>query len=553
VTSRAVLVDAEPENPIGDKRIAEGATLVVGASGLLGRECVQALVERNCSVVAVGRSAQRIERALAHASEKKHELVAVRGGIDVTDTDSLDSDSLWEGVSQVILALGPVLVAQPDGSRSFEHGLSPKAVDFEGVRNVSSVANFRIRSPTDCRTSLYTVAPIDGDAMSLWKEMSDPIMGGSSSATWSPEAGGALWGGELVWEGGGFASTRLDGFSEDLSNFDGLYVVSSGSSGGERFKLSVKSEQLVSEQAYQQAFETTPVEDAEGKQISFLPWEAFVPVQMASVDDGIPELDTSNIVSLGLVLSKLEMEDLPNPTRPQGDFNVKLHSIGAYRSPRPKIITFSSCGVERNARIRTNEERQQSDLAIVQLNPSNILNWKLEGESAVRNDHSPLYTVIRMTGLTTQAEHAQGKLPLEVTQGDRIAGTVSRTEAARVAAVAVHTPGAAGKSVDVRREVEMQQKLQHLLQQQEQQDGDSHEKRLHEQFPRQSDDAIAWGLANCCNDVDRPKRGIKPLPKAQMEPDGALDEQQQKAVLQREDVNRSAQQGRGGRVRGEGA
>jgi hypothetical protein len=99
----------------------------------------------------------------------------------------------------------------------------------------------------------------------------------------------------------------------------------------------------------------------------------------------------------------------------------------------------------------------------------------------------------------------------------------------------------------------MQQKLQHLLQQQEQQDGDSHEKRLHEQFPRQSDDAIAWGLANCCNDVDRPKRGIKPLPKAQMEPDGALDEQQQKAVLQREDVNRSAQQGRGGRVRGEGA
>lgn len=313
-------------------------------------------------------------------------------------------------------------------------------------------------------------------------------------------------------------------------------------------------QELVPEQVYQQAFDTHAANEADGKQIAFLPWEAFLPVRMASVDESIPPLDEhakSRITSLGIVLSKLELEDYPNPTRPREDFSIKVHEIGGFRQPRPSVISFSSCGTERNALLRSAEERKQ-EVPIVQLNPSNILNYKFAGESAVRSMHTPLHTIVRMVGLTTVEEHAEaGNLPLHITQGDCIVGSISRAEAARVAAVASVTPGAAGKSIDCRREPEAQQKLQQQRQQQKQDQSDANGKLVELSLPRQDDQSIAWAMANLAADHNRPKVGVRPIPRAKLEVEGSLTEEEQQEVLNREEVQRSAQEGRGGRVRGE--
>lgn len=237
----------EQDEAIGDKALPDGkAVLVLGASGLLGREVVQSLVEHGRYIVAAGRSTQSIENALKHVQpeESKRSLIAVRGGIDATDRASLQDPSIWQGVQQAVIALGPVLQSKPDGSRDYENGLSPEAVDYRGVTNAAEAASMYLCGWKDGKTVMETVVAFSGssDATSSWKEMSDPIMGGRSSASWSNEADGSVWGGEVVWEGGGFCGTRLDGLNRDLSMYDGLYIVTSGSSNGERFKLNVKSD-----------------------------------------------------------------------------------------------------------------------------------------------------------------------------------------------------------------------------------------------------------------------------------------------------------------------
>lgn len=58
---------------------------------------------------------------------------------------------------------------------------------------------------------------------------------------------------------------------------------------------------------------------------------------------------------------------------------------------------MSSAGVERNARIGDDAEARAADIPIVQLNPGGILNYKYEGECALRASRLS-YTIVRPTG-----------------------------------------------------------------------------------------------------------------------------------------------------------
>ena len=72
-------------------------------------------------------------------------------------------------------------------------------------------------------------------------------------------------------------------------------------------------------------------------------------------------------------------------------------SIGGYQAARPQLLMISSAGVERNARIGDDAVARKADIPIVQLNPGGILNYKYEGEMAIRSSGLH-YTVLRPTG-----------------------------------------------------------------------------------------------------------------------------------------------------------
>ncbi len=42
-------------------------------------------------------------------------VLAIEGGVDITDPESLNRPELWQGVSQVACAVGPVFGKLPDG------------------------------------------------------------------------------------------------------------------------------------------------------------------------------------------------------------------------------------------------------------------------------------------------------------------------------------------------------------------------------------------------------------------------------------------------------
>jgi len=122
----------------------------------------------------------------------------------------------------------------------------------------------------------------------------------------------------------------------------------------------------------------------------------------------------------------------------------------ATRIPHGKTPTISSAGVERNAYIATDDEARSKDIPIVRLNPGGILNYKYEGELAVRASLLA-YTIVRPTGLDQEDNGAGRCRVLEAKQGDTISGKVSRFEVAEVVTQALGLPAALGKTLEVRR------------------------------------------------------------------------------------------------------
>ena len=71
--------------------------------------------------------------------------------------------------------------------------------------------------------------------------------------------------------------------------------------------------------------------------------------------------------------------------------------ICAFSDVKPAVVMLSSAAVERNAIIGDDTEARKRDIPIVQLNPGSTLNWKYEGENALRAAGLP-YSIIRATG-----------------------------------------------------------------------------------------------------------------------------------------------------------
>uniref|UniRef100_A0A383VGR7 NADH:ubiquinone oxidoreductase intermediate-associated protein 30 domain-containing protein n=1 Tax=Tetradesmus obliquus TaxID=3088 RepID=A0A383VGR7_TETOB len=438
------------------------AVLVFGASGKLGRKVVERLVRSGRTVIAAVRSADKAAEVFEAAGLKEGYqqpsgngsgsggILITAAGVDVTNPATLSAE-LFEGVTQVVSALGPVAGRLPDGSFGYIDGMSPERVETQGMANI--VAALAKHAPgiasAGSGISSSSILPMaSAEDLAAWERLDDVIMGGNSSSALEAAAdgSGAVWKGDLVVEGGGFCGARTKALDMDLSGYDGLQLRVKGD--GQIFKFNIKTDQdATPESTYQATFDTSPEGDWTTVR---LPWSSFVPVKQAQSDPNRGPLDPARISKLGLVLSRFEFNKAPNPSYRPGKFQLAIDGSGisAYKAPRPAVVAISSAGVERNAIIGDDAAARKADIPIIQLNPGGVLNWKYEAECVLRASGLP-YTVIRCTGLDDKG--IEGPALLEADQGDTLIGVISRDEAADTVLAALARPEAANKTLELRR------------------------------------------------------------------------------------------------------
>jgi len=510
----------EDEEVVDPREPAQDAVMVFGASGKTGREVVATLLRSGRDVVAAVRDASKLDAALAELqgevalTETEKERLFVRAGVDVTDPATLSPD-LFAGVQQVVTALGPIFGKLPEGGFGYFDGMTSEKVDSQGVKNIVAAAAQYL--PKQERAEEMVMQFFGAGDLAAWNPLDDVIMGGNSSSAWVQGAENtAVWQGDLVFFGGGFCGTRSMQLDRDLSKFDGISLRVKGD--GQRYKLNLKTSYnaAMPEYTYQAGFDTV---DGEWTTID-LPFNSFVPVKMGNELSDAPALDASLVSTLGMVLSRFEFNGLPNPRHREGPFRLEVQHMAAFRNPRPQFVHMSSGGVERNARIETEEDRKNCVMPIVQLNPGGTLNFKYDGETAVRSSGLQ-YSVVRSSGLVT--ENLDKTYVLQGLQGDMTTGKISRGEVGRVLAAAIGESSAINKTFEVRRGDEENAELKH---------------NMHSMF------------TTLAVDTDRSLIGIRPFP-APGPPKGMPDENRKQEILKDERVVASMKRGDGGRVRSE--
>ena len=370
----------------------------------------------------------------------------VESGVDVTRESTLTS-KLFDGVSQVVCATGAVFGRDSEGNMGYLNGMSPEKVDAQGVAAIAKAASMYLKKQQRRETSLVMPMKSEQD-LARWERLDDVIMGGKSSSELKLEANGDgfTWSGELIVEGGGFCGARSLPAKMDLSKFDGICLKVRGH--GQTLKLNIKTDDLNEpEDTYQATFDVP--EDGEWATV-FLPWHSFVPVKRARAVPGGAPLNPSCIRQFGLVYSRFSFNGFANPNYEPGPFQIEFKKgIEAYVDSKPQIVLISSAGVERNAIVGDDQEARKKDIPIVQLNPGGVLNYKYDGENAVRASGLP-YAVVRPTGMSDDAG-ASGPALLEMSQGDKISGKISREEVAMVVSSALSMSAATSKTFEVRR------------------------------------------------------------------------------------------------------
>lgn len=151
-----------------------------------------------------------------------------------------------------------------------------------------------------------------------WEPVGDRVMGGGSACQLVALGDGwAAFFGEVVLEGGGFASVRSSVGTFDLSGREGIHLEVRGD--GRTYKLSLRTDPWFDDVAYQARFETR----AGDRTVHRLPWSGFRATWRGRPVPGAPLLVPSRICSFGLVVGD----------RQGGPFRLELAAIRAYGRP----------------------------------------------------------------------------------------------------------------------------------------------------------------------------------------------------------------------------
>jgi uncharacterized protein YbjT (DUF2867 family) len=186
---------------------------------------------------------------------------------------------------------------------------------------------------------LFDFTQPDVNLQATWGAVDDVVMGGVSESGIRLVDGYALFSGNVSTDNsGGFASVRTRNFepSFNLSNYRGIELRVKGD--GQRYKLFVRTEAKWDGVGYAYSFDTI----ADEWMTIQVPFQDLVPIFRAKTVNDAP-LDTTQICSLQLMLSKFEYDKALNPRFAPGLFSLQVESISAYGGQiLPQLVVINS-------------------------------------------------------------------------------------------------------------------------------------------------------------------------------------------------------------------
>lgn len=427
------------DRPAGGKM---GVVLVAGATGGVGKRVVQRLIERGYQVQALVRDTDKAQAIL-------NDDVKLLTG-DITKPDTLTPKIM--AVQAVVCCTGvrvqPVEGDTPDRAK-YNQGVkfyqpeivgdTPEVVEYLGVKNLVQAAAKYLNTAVEKLIFDFT-NPSD-DLKNIWGAVDDVVMGGVSQSDIRLLDGTALFTGNVSTQNsGGFASVRTRDFDLpfNLAGSEGIELRVRGD--GKRYKFIIRTESKWDGTGYSYSFDTVSNSWTSVR----IPFAELIPVFRAKTLKDALLIDTSNICSFQLMLSKFEYDGELNPNFSPGSFALQVESIKTYGGTTlPRFVLVSSAGVTRPGRPGINLEEEPP---AVKLNDQlgGILTWKLRGEDSVRESGVP-YTIIRPCALTEEP----GVQELVFEQGDNIKGKVSRDSVAEVCVQALEQPKACNVTFEV--------------------------------------------------------------------------------------------------------
>lgn len=289
---------------------ALGLVLVVGAIGEIGQLVVGQLLK----------SGYRVRAAISDLSLTPFSVPANVEFVQV-DSNSLNlSAQVMAGVRSIVIC--------PDPQNSL-----PSAV----LNNLRAAVSTYLTPIT--QLELFDFTQPDVNLQATWGAVDDVVMGGVSESGIRLADGYALFSGNVSTDNsGGFASVRTRNFdpSFNLSNYRGIELRVKGD--GQRYKLFVRTESKWDGVGYAYSFDTIADEWITIQ----VPFQDLVPIFRAKTVNDAP-LDTTQICSLQLMLSKFEYDKALNPRFTPGLFSLQVESISAYGGQNlPQLVVINS-------------------------------------------------------------------------------------------------------------------------------------------------------------------------------------------------------------------
>lgn len=416
--------------------------LVAGATGGVGKRVVKLLLQQNYRVRALVRNESKAREMLGDEAE------LILG--DVTQSQTLSAKML-EGVEAIVWCIGTrVQPVEGDTSdrQKYYQGIkfyqpevveTPQTVEYEGIQNLIALTQ---SMPARTNQTLFDFSGPSAAVQEIWGAIDDVVMGGVSSSKIKLEGVCAVFTGVVSTENnGGFASVRTRNFDPppDLSAYEGVELQIRGD--GKRYKFIIRDSDRWDGIGYSYSFDTQPDQWITVK----IPFTDLIPVFRAKTVEDAQGLNTKQIYSMQLMLSKFEYDGGLNPSFEPGEFRLEVASINAYGGkPKPQFVMISSAGVTRPGRPDLDLSKEPP---AVRMNEQlgGLLTWKLRGEEALRQS-GLVYTIVRPCALTEKP----GDKQLELAQGDEIQGQVSRDAVAQLCIESLELAEAANKTFEVR-------------------------------------------------------------------------------------------------------
>ena len=209
------------------------AVLVFGATGRTGQHIVRKLQKYGRDVVVVAKDESNMKRVFSDLLTNRN--IYFIPGIDATVPSTLDSGNVFDGVSQIVSAIGPPMINTKDPARSSE------SIDFRANVNIINKCRLTLSSTNFKKTKLLS----ENGQRIQWTTRDDTVMGGRSSSGWNPVQSPSeqsnverifdTWEGMLSIVDGGFCGTVSNELLVDFAAHDGVLLCVRGD--GFRYKV----------------------------------------------------------------------------------------------------------------------------------------------------------------------------------------------------------------------------------------------------------------------------------------------------------------------------